>query len=358
MRGSLFRLDAIFNVCFFSLVPPPVFLHQMYKGHVVAKLDTLVQFSEYSQVLIQLDDEEGKPADKPASKSSEKHPAKSSVKPPSKAKGKDVPVPGSSEQPLPEGPPSKRTRRATSNPAVLQKFEKKPKTGGVVPSAQKPLIGVGLEMASFLNLADMRQVTRLSQFLTQNGGWELLSTPKDGQCMLSAIRKGLACPDEFRNNHLRYHIVYFIAENHGFFYTILKDLIKFEYGQKRMDRETYLAAMESGVGLDDETLEAYQKPGPFSFLDYLKYMLEDGSWGDHGMLIVVSMMWQLAITILNAEDLDQVKIRHDRELDQADMVIVFAGRSHYLGTCKYISIFLFYFKIGYFVQGPCGDRCV
>ena len=76
------------------------------------------------------------------------------------------------------------------------------------------------------------------------------------------------------------------------------------------------------------------EPGPFSFVEYLLYMLEPTSWGNHGMILMVSMMWQLPITVLNAEGLEQLKFRHNRDLMDTELVLVYAGRAHYLGTCK------------------------
>ena len=54
------------------------------------------------------------------------------------------------------------------------------------------------------------------------------------------------------------------------------------------------------------------------------------------------MMWQVTITIVNTEDLSQIKIRHKRPLDQVNLVVILAQRCHYLGTCKYdfCSLFL------------------
>ena len=63
--------------------------------------------------------------------------------------------------------------------------------------------------------------------------------------------------------------------------------------------------------------------------------------GDQGLLTLISMMWQVTITIVNAEDLSQIKIRHQRPLDQVNLVVILAQRCHYLGTCKYDFCFLF-----------------
>ena len=53
------------------------------------------------------------------------------------------------------------------------------------------------------------------------------------------------------------------------------------------------------------------------------------------------MMWQVPITVLYGEELNQVPIRHDKEIDEVELLLVFVGRSHYLGTCKYIFIYSF-----------------
>ena len=92
--------------------------------------------------------------------------------------------------------------------------------------------------------------------------------------------------------------------------------------------------------LTEGQIQDYQVPGPFSFVTYLKHILEPTTWGDQGLLTILSMMWQVTITILNAEDLSQIKIRHERPLSEVHLVVVLAQRCHYLGTCKF-SFFLF-----------------
>ena len=70
-------------------------------------------------------------------------------------------------------------------------------------------------------------------------------------------------------------------------------------------------------------------------------MLEGSSWGDESMLTCISMMWQITITVVFAEELSQYKIRHQRKLEDADLVLIFAGDSHYLGACKCSFVFIF-----------------
>ena len=194
--------------------------------------------------------------------------------------------------------------------------------------------------ADIFNLSDMRQVMRLQEYLQENGGYELFHTPKNGQCMFASIWRGMEVPEEYRNNHLRFQLAYFMVKNHAFCSDLLQNVIRFEYGHHRLSKKEYLKGMKEGT-LTEAQIADYQVPGPFSFIGYLKYILEGSTWGDQGLLTLISMMWQVTITIVNAEDLSQIKIRHQRPLDQVNLVVILAQRCHYLGTCKYDFCFLF-----------------
>ena len=52
------------------------------------------------------------------------------------------------------------------------------------------------------------------------------------------------------------------------------------------------------------------------------------------------MMWQVTITSLNAETLGEIRIRHDRPIDKADIVIIHAGGDHYMGCGKYAGLII------------------
>ena len=222
------------------------------------------------------------------------------------------------------------------------------KIEGKAPPQFEELRGKGQVSADIFNLSDMRQLMRLQRYLQDNGSYELFHTPKNGQCMFSSIRRGIQLPEEFRSNHLRFQLIHFIVENHEFCYEILEKVIKYEYGHHRISKEQYLAGMKDGTLTEGEIVD-YQIPGPFSFVAYLKYIMEDSTWGDFGLLTLLGMMWQLTITVVNAEDLSQIKIRHRRPLEKADLVLVLAQRCHYLGTCKFLLsmsfIFLLHFRV-------------
>ena len=74
------------------------------------------------------------------------------------------------------------------------------------PDPLEHLSGVGQLQAEAYNMNDMKQVIELIEFLHMNGEWELFITPKDGQCMWAAFRRGLEVCEEYRSNHMRYQL--------------------------------------------------------------------------------------------------------------------------------------------------------
>ena len=56
--------------------------------------------------------------------------------------------------------------------------------------------------------------------------------------------------------------------------------------------------------------------------------------GDETFVAALSMQWQLASTVLNAEHLYEVRMRHDRDLAEVDLVVVHCGQNHFVGACK------------------------
>ena len=283
----------------------PLPLLMMSKAYITAEVDKLIQHDQYTKVL-QMD-------------------------PPDGAEGGSEPPRKMTRQEAKKGHhslPSLEELRYLEE-AAADKIE------GKAPPQFEEFRGKGQVSADIFNLSDMRQVMRLQRYLQDNGSYELFHTPKNGQCTFSSIRRGIQLPEEFRSNHLRFQLIHFIVENHEFCYGILEKVIKYEYGHHRISKEQYLAGMKAGTLTEGEIVD-YQIPGPFSFVAYLKYIMEDSTWGDFGLLTLLGMMWQLTITVVNAEDLSQVKIRHRRPLENADLVLVLAQRCHYLGTCEFM----------------------
>ena len=125
----------------------------MSKGFVLAEIDKLKQFSEYCLII----EEEPEP-EQPAAKRSKKETAKAKPK-------------------------------STRPKAALKKYIHEEEQE-VDESPYDALIGKGIAVAQDYNLADLSQLSKLTDHLSNHGGWELFLTPKDGQCMFSSIRKG------------------------------------------------------------------------------------------------------------------------------------------------------------------------
>ena len=87
-------------------------------------------------------------------------------------------------------------------------------------------------------------------------------------------------------------------------------------------------AEEEGT-LTKEQREAQTLPCPFSYVEYLENLLNESFWGDHGVLLSLSMMWQVTITSLTAETYEEHRVRHKRRLPYPDLLVVWAGESHY-----------------------------
>ena len=109
-----------------------------------------------------------------------------------------------------------------------------------------------------------------------------------------------------------------------------------------MPAEVYKEKEKEGT-LTAEQIEDQQVPGPFSYLSYLEYLLQEGTWGDYGVALSISFMWQLKLTVVVVVDtthpeesqwIRQELICHDSPLKNADLVMVFCGGNHYVPAGK------------------------
>ena len=70
--------------------------------------------------------------------------------------------------------------------------------------------------------------------------------------------------------------------------------------------------------------------GPYTYMEYVETVLLHEEEGDLLVLFLVSLMWQLQVTVVVAQpDPAQIKLRHDEELKAVDMVLVYNGSNHY-----------------------------
>ena len=153
-------------------------------------------------------------------------------------------------------------------------------------------------------------------------------------CMFHAIRKGMECPREFTNTHLRRMVVLFIVENFDMLWPLLHVSVLSNFGHIRMPEEEFQQRLSDGT-LSDHDRAVHDEPGPFSIHGYLSQLLKPDFYGDKLCLLIISMMWKVRITILHAETLRAIKVRHMNVALKADFILVHCSGSHYicLGIC-------------------------
>ena len=133
----------------------------------------------------------------------------------------------------------------------------------------------------------------------------------DGSCMMSSILHCTLAPYEYTTQSLRRQVVMFVAQNADYFFRLMSNAIANVYC----------------VGTPDT-------PGPFSFVEYLEYMLNDRSWGDEFFLYFMSCMWQVRVTIIQTPDYNQTRIRHTGNWWDADLCLLHVAGNHYNAAGK------------------------
>ena len=93
-----------------------------------------------------------------------------------------------------------------------------------------------------------------------------------------------------------------------FFLPHLTDAISGGYGGK-LSADEYAQRDRAGL-LTVAARQAYEEPGPFSYLTYLEHILKRDSWGDEITLVVLSMVFQLHITVVTVPSLHGDPICH------------------------------------------------
>ena len=227
------------------------------------------------------------------------------------------PVPSSSHHTRSRDPKSVKIRKAGSG------------TGAIIPPEYKKQRAYRGD-ASRYSLKNAAQLRRLQDYLWFNGSYEACLTPKDGDCLYSALKWGIDFPQEYSADLLKRQVIVTICEHPDFFLRKLEIGIQGTYGGNRLSKEEYKQKEKDGT-LEPDKIKDYSAPGPFSLVEY---MWQDGTSGDETFVAALSIQWQLASTVLNAEDLYEVRMRHDRPLEEVDLVVVHCGQNHYVGACK------------------------
>ena len=184
-----------------------------------------------------------------------------------------------------------------------------------------------------LCLDNQEQYSRISHYMNSRGGFDCIPVAPDGSCMFSSLRRLISAPFEYRNLHLRRQLVILLVNHKAFFFRLLKKHIKGTYGFPRQDEEEYMERYRLGV-LTDQEVHDHNCLGPFSFHSYLVALLDPNMCGDEQVLCLRSMMWQIGLSMVSAEEFTQIKFRHKAALSKADAVLVMCLGQHYVPAHK------------------------
>ena len=185
-----------------------------------------------------------------------------------------------------------------------------------------------------LGLPSQEAYTRLTRYLHSHRQLDPIPVVALGNCLFSAIRRAIDVPFEYQSVHLRRQLVMLLANHHEFFLPLLKPSLMATHGHIRMDQDTYDQRFNAGQ-LSQAEIDDQNCPGPFSYMCYMRALLQDGFSGDKICLTLTSMMFQIGIMVLDAETFFQTKVHHDAILSKADVALVHCQGCHYVPICKY-----------------------
>ena len=149
--------------------------------------------------------------------------------------------------------------------------------------------------------------------------------------LFSSSRRVFDAPKEYTSMHLRRQLVITLCNHKDFFYPIMVESIKGTYDFPRMPEEEYEDLCNWNL-LTDQQVQDHNCPGPFSFLGYLRSLLEPNFWADELCLCLLSMAFQIGITVVNAEGFTCIWFRHKQDIPNSDVVL--CRGQHYVPACK------------------------
>ena len=187
-----------------------------------------------------------------------------------------------------------------------------------------------------LGLDNQEAYTKLSTYLHQTASLDAVPVGLDGACLFSSIRRIFDVPNEYTSMHLRGQLIITLCNHKDFFYPIMVESIKGTCGFPRMPEEEYGDLYNRDL-LTDQQVQDHNCPGPFSFLGYLRALLEPNFWGDELCLCLLSMAFQIGITVVNAEGFTHIRFRHKQTIPNSDVILCHCKGQHYVPACKSFS---------------------
>ena len=106
------------------------------------------------------------------------------------------------------------------------------------------------------------------------------------------------------------------------------------YQSRNVKHQAIAHYLEFRELLDDQIIEMIRMEygrvdsefGPFSVKDYFKWINKSREFGDTIMIKLIASLWGVKITILRSDSLSEMRFRHDSELDDVDMVLVYNSK--------------------------------
>ena len=263
---------------------------------------------------------------------------------PSTSSAASAPGTGSAPQPSTSSPqPRQPTEEELAQDAIGQKVLNATmcsatEVDGKTPPFNSSLRQVDLQFNQEYGYSTMEGIIRCLDYRELNGGFVPLSTQQRGACLLHAFRRSIVCPRELTNTHLRRMVVRFICQHLDYLYPMLRLSIAGNYGHIKLFREQYEDLRARDL-LTPQQREDYNEPGPFSVIVYLENLLKPNSYGEETVLRVLSMLFQVQISVLNSNTFLPIKVRHANKTLKADVVLVHIDRHHYIPLGNINSIF-------------------
>ena len=80
---------------------------------------------------------------------------------------------------------------------------------------------------------------RLTLYLQENGDFKPVPVNNRGDCLFASINRCIDTPAEYTNTHLRRQMVMCLIEHKDFFWPLLKEHLRGNYGHVRLCKEDY-----------------------------------------------------------------------------------------------------------------------
>ena len=205
---------------------------------------------------------------------------------------------------------------------------------GPDPRSFGDLRDMDIDVNEIYGLSNMEDLKRIMLYIKQFCKLAPKTVQARGACIMASVTRCAAIPYEYTNSHLQRQIVMFVCNLVEYLYPMLHVHIKGNYGHARLSKTQYKKKERAGTLIPDEKRD-FNEPGPFNLVTYSEAFLDKGFHGDEITLVLMSMMWQIRITVLQAETQIQTKIRHSNVLALTHMVLIRTCRLHYFPASEY-----------------------